>query len=106
MNVKTVGVDLAKNIFQLHGVDERGKVVLKKKVTRDRLLPSLANIGPALVGMEACAGAHYWAKEIEKQGHTVKIMNPAFVAPYVKNQKNDANDSEGICEAVHRIDEP
>lgn len=102
MNVKTVGVDLAKNIFQIHAVDAQGKVVLKKKVTRDRLLTSLANVGPALVGMEACAGAHYWAKEIEKLGHTVRIMNPTFVAPYIKNQKNDANDAEGICEAVSR----
>ncbi|MEO5351229.1 MAG: IS110 family transposase [Magnetococcus sp. YQC-3] len=102
MNVKTIGVDLAKNFFQIHGVDAQGKVVLRKKVSRDSLLPSLANVGPALVGMEACAGAHYWAKEIEKLGHTVRIMNPAFVAPYIKNQKNDANDAEGICEAVSR----
>lgn len=102
MNIKTVGVDLAKNFFQIHGVDAQGKVVLKKKVTRDKLLGTLANIGPAVVGMEACAGAHYWAKEIEKLGHTVKIMNPLFVAPYIKNQKNDANDAEGICEAVSR----
>ena len=102
MNIKTVGLDLAKNIFQIHGTDAQGKVVLRKKVRRDDLLESLANIGPALVGMEACAGAHYWAKEIEKLGHTPRIMNPTFVVPYVKNQKNDANDAEGICEAVSR----
>lgn len=102
MNVTTIGLDLAKNVFQIHAVDAQGKVVLKKKVARGMLLQTLANIGPALVGMEACAGSHYWAREIEKLGHTARLMNPRFVEPYIKNQKNDANDAEGICEAVSR----
>lgn len=102
MNVTTIGLDLAKNVFYIHGVDAQGKVVLKKKVNRGVLLETLAKHGPAVVGMEACAGSHYWAREIAKLGHTVRIMNPIFVVPYIKNQKNDANDAEGICEAVSR----
>jgi len=102
MNVTTIGIDLAKSVFQIHGIDERGKAVFRKKVSRKKLLPTLANIGPCLVGLEACAGANYWTRKIEALGHTVKVMNPRFVAPYVMNQKNDANDAEGICEAVGR----
>jgi transposase len=102
MKVTTLGIDLAKNVFQLHGVDERGKVVLSLRVTRGRLLEVMANLPSCVVGMEACIGANYWAREFEKLGHTVKLMSPQFVKPYVKTNKNDGRDAEGICEAVSR----
>jgi transposase len=102
MKVTTLGIDLAKSIFRLHGVDGRGAVVLRRQVTRKQLLPFLAKLSPCLVGMEACAGAHYWAREVEKLGHTVRLMSPHFVAPYRKSQKNDGNDAAAICEAVGR----
>src|ERR1700739_1731666 len=82
MNIATVGIDLAKSIFRLHGIDARGVVVLRRQVTRKQLLPFLARLSPCLIGMEACAGGHYWAREINKLGHTVKLMSPHFVAPY------------------------
>lgn len=100
--ITTLGIDLAKNIFQLHGVDRHGKPVLKKTVSRARLLEALANIPPCLVGIEACGGAHHWAREIGKLGHKVQIIAPQFVVPYRKSGKNDANDAEAICEAVAR----
>jgi transposase len=102
MQITTIGIDLAKNVFRVHGVDRGGKAALRKKVTRRQLLPLLADLGPSLVGMEACSGAHYWAREIEKLGHQVRLINPRFVTPYVKTNKNDANDAEAICEAVSR----
>ena len=102
MQLTTIGIDLAKNVFRVHGVDRAGKAALRKKVTRRQLLPLLADLGPSLVGMEACSGAHYWAREIEKLGHQVRLINPRFVTPYVKTNKNDANDAEAICEAVSR----
>lgn len=102
MKVTTLGIDLAKSIFRLHGVDDRGTVALRRQVTRRQLLALLANLPSCLVGMEACAGAHYWAREIEKLGHTVRLMSPHFVAPYRKSQKNDGNDAAAICEAVGR----
>lgn len=102
MKVTTLGIDLAKSIFRLHGVDDRGTVVLRRQVTRKQLLPLLANLPSCLVGMEACAGAHYWAREIGKLGHTGRLMSPHFVAPYRKSQKNDCNDAAAICEAVGR----
>jgi transposase len=98
----TLGIDLAKSIFRLHGVDTRGTVVLRRQLTRKQLRPFLAKLSPCLVGMEACAGAHYWAREIERLGHTVRLMSPHFVTPYRKSQKNDGNDAEAICEAVGR----
>lgn len=102
MNVTTLGIDLAKNVFQLHGVNRHGKPVLTKRVTRAKLRETVATLAPCLVGMEACASSHYWARELEKLGHTVRLMAPQFVKPYVKTNKNDAADAEAICEAVAR----
>lgn len=102
MNIKRVGIDLAKQVFQLHGVDRQDKVVLRRQLRRNQLLSFFATLPPCLIGMEACGGAHYWARELQKLGHTVKLMAPQFVKPYVKGNKNDANDTEAICEAVGR----
>jgi transposase len=102
MNTKRVGIDLAKQVFQVHGVDYQDKVVLRKQLRRNQMLSFFATLPPCLIGMEACGGAHYWARELQKLGHTVKLMAPQFVKPYVKSNKNDANDAEAICEAVGR----
>ena len=102
MSVSAIGIDLAKNTFSLHGIDGHGKVFLKKTVSRNKLLLTLANVPPCLVGMEACSGSHYWAREISKLGHDVRIMAPKFVIPYRKGGKNDNNDAAAICEAVTR----
>ena len=102
MNITTIGIDIAKRIFQLHGVDKNGKIVLKKKLMRDQLLNYMANLPKCLVGIEACGGANYWGREITKLGHEVKLMAPQFVKPYVKTNKNDQADAEAICEAVSR----
>lgn len=102
MNVKRIGIDLAKQVFQLHGVDGQEKIVLRKQLRRAQLLGYFKQLPPCLIGMEACGGAHYWARELQKLGHTVKLMAPQFVKPYVKSNKNDANDAEAICEAVAR----
>ena len=102
MKVTTAGIDLAKSVFQVHGVDERGKAVLRKQLRRAEVLPFFARLQPCLVGMEACGGAHYWARKLEEFGHTVRLMAPQFVKPYVKTNKNDRNDAEAICEAVAR----
>ena len=102
MQVTTLGIDLAKNNFQLHGVNERGKVVLTRKVTRAKLMEVVTKLPCCLIGMEACSSAHYWGREFEKLGHTVKLMSPQYVKPYVKTNKNDMRDAEGICEAVSR----
>lgn len=102
MNIKRIGIDLAKQVFQLHGVDGQEKVVLRKQLRRVQLLDYFMKLPPCLIGMEACGGAHYWARELQKLGHTVKLMAPQFVKPYVKSNKNDANDAEAICEAVVR----
>ncbi|MDD1633732.1 MAG: IS110 family transposase, partial [Methylococcaceae bacterium] len=102
MNIKRVGIDLAKQVFQLHGVDYQDKVVLRKQLRRNQLLSFFATLPPCLIGMEACGGAHHWARELQKLGHTVKLIAPQFVKPYVKSNKNDANDAEAICEAVGR----
>lgn len=102
MNITTLGVDLAKNVFQLHGVDSAGKVLLKKKISRSKLVEFIANLPPCLIGIEACCGAHYWARKFQDLGHTVKMMSPQFVKPYVKGNKNDERDAEAICEAVTR----
>ena len=98
----TIGIDIAKRIFQVHGVDKNGKTVLKKKLMRDQVLIFMANLPKCLVGMEACGGANYWAREISKLGHEVKLMAPQFVKPYVKTNKNDQADAEAICEAASR----
>jgi transposase len=102
MEVSTIGIDIAKRIFQLHGVNKNGKTVLKKKLMRDQVLTFMANLPKCLVGIEACGGANHWAREITKLGHKVKLMAPQFVRPYVKTNKNDEADSEAICEAVSR----
>lgn len=102
MKISTIGLDLAKEIFQIHAVDERGKVVQKKKLKRKEMTTYFSNLEPCLIGMEACASAHYWARKLQSMGHTVKLMAPQFVKPYVKANKNDAADAEAICEAVTR----
>ncbi len=102
MKITTVGIDLAKNLFQLHCVNEHGKVVLRKQFRRDQVAEFFVNLPPCLVGMEACGGAHHWARKLRAYGHTVKLMAPQFVKPYVKTNKNDAADAEAICEAVTR----
>ena len=102
MKITTVGIDLAKNVFQVHGVDERGKTVVRKPLRRNQVLAFFVQRPPCLVGMEACGGAHYWARKLQAQGHTVKLMAPQFVKPYVKANKTDAADAEAICEAVSR----
>ena len=102
MNATTIGLDIAKNIFQVHGVDRCGKAVLRKQLKRAQVLAFFANLPACLIGIEACAGAHYWARELTKLGHEVRLISPQFVKPYVKGNKNDANDAEAICEAVGR----
>ena len=98
----TVGVDLAKNVFQVHGLDAAGRAVVARKLARGRVLPFFEKLQPCLVGMEACSSAHYWARELTKLGHTVKLMPPNYVKAYVKRGKTDAIDAEAICEAVTR----
>jgi transposase len=102
MKITTVGIDLAKSVFQVHGVDERGKAALRKQLKRAEVLKFFANLPPCLIGMEACGGAHYWARKLVELGHEVRLMGPRFVKPYVKTNKNDRNDAEAICEAVAR----
>ena len=100
--ITTLGIDLAKQVFSLHGVDKAGQVTLRRTVTRARLMATLAQLPRCLVGMEACSGAHEWARQIRELGHDVRIMAPRFVAPYRCKGKNDGNDAEAICEAVQR----
>jgi transposase len=100
--ITTVGIDLAKNVFSLHGVDAAGRTLLRRTVRRDRLVETVAALSPCLIGMEACSGAHEWGRRFEQHGHTVKLMAPKFVAPYRKSDKNDGNDAEAVCEAVTR----
>ena len=102
MNITTVGIDLAKNVLQVHGVDARGKPVLRRQLRRDQVTAYFARLSPCLVGMEACASAHHWGRALERLGHTVRLMAPQFVKPYVKTNKNDVADAEAICEAVSR----
>src|SRR5215813_2689328 len=100
--VTTIGLDLAKNAFQVHGVDAAGNVLLRKQLRRGDVLRFFDGLSPCLVGMEACATAHHWARELARLGHTVRLMPPAYVKPYVKRGKNDAADAEAIAEAVTR----
>ena len=100
--ITTIGLDLAKNVFQVHAVGHDGKFVLRRQVRRAQVLEFFAKLGPCLIGMEACAGAHYWARELAKVGHDVRLMPPTYVKPYVKRGKTDAIDAEAICEAVTR----
>lgn len=102
MQVTTMGIDLAKNVFQFHGVDAANKVVLRKAFRRSQVLPFFENLAPCLIGMEAWSSAHHWARELIALGHTVRLMPPSYVKPYVKRGKNDMADAEAICEAVTR----
>ena len=102
MEIRALGIDLAKSVFQLHGVDADGSVVLRKKLRRGAVLDILRTLPPCLIGMEACASAHQWGREIAALGHEVRLIPPAYVKPYVKRHKNDAADAEAICEAVTR----
>jgi transposase len=100
--VVTIGLDIAKSVFQVHGVDGVGEVMIRRQVRRPQMLQFFAKQPPCLVGIEACASAHYWGRELSRLGHRVKLMPPSYVKPYVKRQKNDAADAEAICEAVTR----
>src|SRR3972149_4973222 len=102
MQITTIGLDLAKNVMQVHGIDVGGNPVLRKKLRRADVIRFFAELSPCLVGMEACATAHHWAREVTKFGHTVKLIPPTYVKPYVRRGKNDAIDAEAICEAVSR----
>src|SRR3954471_21840394 len=102
MQITTVGLDIAKNLFQVHGADAQGRPVLKRKLARGKVLEFFATLPACLVGLEACGAAHYWARELAKLGHTVRLMPPQYVKPYVKTNKHDAADAEAIREAVTR----
>jgi transposase len=100
--VTTIGLDIAKSVFQVHGVDAAGQVVIRRQLKRRYVLAFFQKLPPCLIGIEACASAHHWSRELRALGHTVRLMPPAYVKPYVKRQKNDATDAEAICEAVTR----
>src|SRR5262244_255710 len=100
--ITTVGLDIAKSVFQVHGVDAAGEVIIRRQLKRRHVLPFFEKLPACVVGMEACATSHHWSREIGALGHTVRLMPPAYVKPYVKRQKNDAADAEAICEAVTR----
>jgi transposase len=103
-DIKVLGIDLAKNVFQLHGTDAKGKMLARKRLSRNALIEFVANLKPCLIGVEACGGSHFWARTFQQMGHTVKIMAPQFVKPYIRSNKNDMNDARGIAEAVTRPD--
>ena len=100
--VTTIGLDIAKSVFQVHGVDAAGQVVIRRQLKRRYILTFFQKVPPCLVGIEACASSHHWSRELQALGHSVRLMPPAYVKPYVKRQKNDATDAEAICEAVSR----
>jgi transposase len=102
MNITTLGIDIAKNVFQLHGVNKEGTIVLTKKLSRNKLPEFITQLSPCLIGMEECGGANYWGRKFRAMGHDVRLISPQFVKPYVKSNKNDAVDAEAICEAVAR----
>jgi transposase len=102
MQIVRIGLDLAKYVFEIHGVDAHGKTVLRKTLRRHAVSAFFANLPPCLIGMEASNGAHFWAKALSDLGHDVRLISPQFVTPYVKSNKNDRNDAEAICEAVGR----
>jgi transposase len=101
-SIRTIGLDIAKSVFQVHGVDAEGNVLLRRQLKRGYVLAFFQKVPPCLVGIEACASSHHWSRELQALGHTVRLMPPAYVKPYVKRQKNDAADAEAICEAVTR----
>ncbi|MCH8100597.1 MAG: transposase, partial [Proteobacteria bacterium] len=104
MKLSRIGIDLAKNVFQIHGVDRHGKTMWKRRLKRNQWLQAVSDkAGPGCVmGMEACAGAHHWARQLQSRGYSVRLIPPQYVKPYVKSNKNDANDAEAICEAMSR----
>ena len=106
MSIETLGIDIAKNVFQLHGVNRNGRAVLRRRVMRDQLLSVLAQIGPCTIVIEACTGAFFWARKFEELGHHVKIISPQYVKPFVRRQKNDGNDAEAICTAARQAHIP
>src|ERR1700723_3685050 len=101
-NVTTIGLDIAKSVFQVHGIDAEGNVVIRRQLKRRYVLAYFEKLSPCLVGIEACASSHHWSRELQALGHTVRLMPPAYVKPYVKRHKNDTADAEAICEAVTR----
>jgi len=101
-SVTTIGLDIAKSVFQVHGIDAKGKVVIRQQLRRSRVLGFFKKLSPCVVGIEACASSHHWSRQLKALGHNVRLMPPAYVKPYVKRQKNDAADAEAICEAVTR----
>ena len=101
-SISTIGLDIAKSVFQVHGVDAAGQVVTRRQLKRRHVLAFFAKLPPCLIGIEACASSHYWARELQAIGHMVRLIPPAYVKPYVKRQKNDITDAEAICEAVTR----
>jgi transposase len=100
--ITTIGLDIAKSVFQVHGVDAQGEVIIRRQLKRRYVLAFFQKFPPCLIGIEACASSHHWSRELKALGHTVRLMPPAYVKPYVKRQKNDAADAEAICEAVTR----
>src|SRR3984957_1845718 len=100
--ITTIGLDIAKSVFQVHGVDAGGQVIVRRQLKRSYVLTFFQKLSPCLVGIEACGSAHHWSRELQALGHTVRLIPPAYVKPYVKRQKNDAADAEAICEAVTR----
>jgi transposase len=100
--VNTIGLDVAKSVFQVHGVDGTGAVVMRKRISRSKVLEFFGELSPCLVGLEACPSAYYWSRELQALGHTVKLMPPSYVKAYLKRSKNDANDAAAICEAETR----
>src|SRR6195256_2203186 len=103
MQISTIGVDLAKNVFQIHGVDKDGKVVISRQLRRKQVIEFFSNIPPCLVGMEACGTAHYWARELTRLGHTVRMMPPSYVKGYVKRSKSDAADAAAIYASIDAV---
>src|SRR5262249_36838230 len=100
-SISTIGLDIAKSAFQVHGVDAAGQVVVRRQLRRRHVLAFFQNLPPSLVGIEACASSHHWSRELQALGHTVRLMPPAYVKPYVKRQKNDATDAEAILRSGH-----
>ena len=100
--ITTIGLDIAKSVFQVHGVDAGGIVLLRRQLKRRYVVTFFRKLPPCLIGIEACASSHHWSRELQALGHTVRLMPPAYVKPYVKRHKNDATDAEAICEAVTR----